>query len=57
VNYVRGDGSSHDAGSWWASYSGDAAVNETVALAPADLAALRVETPTGRPLVTIPLSG
>ena len=54
---VSTDGSSHDAGSWYASYGGDAVVNETVALAPADLAALRVETPTGRPLVTIPLNG
>jgi anti-sigma factor RsiW len=49
------DGSSHDAGSWYASYSGDASVHETAALAPAELAALRVETPAGGPLVTIPL--
>jgi anti-sigma factor RsiW len=49
------DGSSHDAGSWYASYSGDASVHETAALAPNELAALRVETPAGRPLVTIPL--
>jgi anti-sigma factor RsiW len=53
---ISTDGSLHDAGSWWASYSGGAVVNETAALAPADLAALRVETPTGRPLVTIPLN-
>jgi Putative zinc-finger len=54
---ISKDGSSHDAGSWYASYRGAAAVNETAALAPADLAALRVETRTGRPLVTIPLNG
>jgi anti-sigma factor RsiW len=54
---ISKDGISHDAGSWYASYSGDAAVNETAALAPTDLAALRVETPAGRPLVTIPLNG
>jgi hypothetical protein len=54
---ISKDGSSHDAGSWYASYSGDAAVNESAALAPADLAALRVETRTARPLVTIPLNG
>ena len=53
---ISKDGSSHDAGSWYASYSGDAAVNETVALAPAELATLRVETRTGRPLGTIPLN-
>ena len=53
---ISRDGISHDAGSWYASYSGHAAVNETAALAPADLAALRVETPEGRPLVTIPLN-
>ena len=54
---ISKDGSSHDAGSWWASYSGGAVVNETAALAPAEIAALRVETRTGRALVTIPLNG
>jgi anti-sigma factor RsiW len=53
---ISTDGSSHDAGSWYASYNGDVAVNETAALAPAELAALRVETGAGRPLVTIPLN-
>jgi hypothetical protein len=51
------DGSSHDAGSWYASYGGEASVHETAALSPTELAALRVETPEGRPLVTIPLNG
>jgi anti-sigma factor RsiW len=50
------DGSSHNAGSWYASYAGAASVSETAALSPAELAALRVETPAGRPLVTIPLN-
>jgi hypothetical protein len=54
---ISKDGSSHEAGSWYASYSGDAVVHETAALAPSELAALRVETSTGRPLVTIPLNG
>jgi hypothetical protein len=52
---ISKDGSSHDAGSWWASYRGDAIITETAALAPAEIAALRIETRTGRELVTIPL--
>jgi anti-sigma factor RsiW len=54
---ISTDGSSHDSGSWWASYGGDASVSETAALAPAEIAALRVETRTGRPFVTIALNG
>lgn len=54
---ISKDGSSHDAGSWWASYSGGAVVSETAALAPAEISALRIETRTGRALVTIPLRG
>ena len=50
------DGNSHDAGSWYASYTGDASVSETAALAPTNIGALRVETATGRLLVTIPLN-
>ncbi len=53
---ISKDGSTHDAGSWYASYTGHASVHETAALAPAELAALRVETPAGRALVTIPLN-
>lgn len=46
-----------DAGTWYASYDGMAGVRETAALDRDQVAALRVETTSGRLLVSIPVAG
>lgn len=51
------DGSSIDAGTWYANYDGQAGVHETAALNRTDVSSLRIETLTGHPLITIPVAG
>lgn len=52
---VSKDGTARDAGTWYASYGGNARVRETAAVSLAQLAQLRIETTAGRPLVTVPV--
>lgn len=54
---VATDGATIDAGTWYATYDGQAGVHETAALNRANIYALRIETLTGHPLITVPAAG
>lgn len=54
---VATDGATIDAGTWYATYDGQAGVHQTAALNRADVSALRIETLNGHTLITVPAAG